>query len=219
MMRIILLGQPGAGKGTQAQFLVERYGIPQVSTGDMLRAEVKAGTPLGTEAKKHMESGGLVPDDVVIALTKQRVARPDCANGYVIDGFPRTIAQAEALRAAGIGIDYVIEIAVPDSEILRRLSGRRVHPGSGRNYHIEFNPPKVAGKDDVTGEPLIQRSDDKEETVKTRIANYHAQTAPLVNYFLDWSASGKQDAPKYVKVEGLGPVTQVRDSIFAALKR
>ncbi len=217
MMRIILLGQPGAGKGTQAQFLLERYGIPQVSTGDMLRAEAKAGTPLGMEAKKHMESGRLVPDDVVIALTKQRVARPDCANGFVFDGFPRTIAQAEALRAASIGIDYVIEIDVPDSEILRRMSGRRVHLGSGRTYHIEFNPPRVAEKDDVTGEPLIQRADDKEETVKTRIANYHARTEPLVKYYLDWSAAGKPGAPKYVKVSGVGPVTQIRDSIFAAL--
>jgi len=218
MMRIILLGQPGAGKGTQAQFLVERYGIPQVSTGDMLRAEVKAGSALGLEAKKHMESGGLVPDQVVIELTKQRVAKPDCARGFIIDGFPRTIAQAEALRAAGIDVDYVVEIEVPDGEILRRMSGRRVHPGSGRTYHVEFNPPKVAGKDDVTGEPLIQRPDDKEETVRTRIANYHAQTAPLVKYYLDWSASGKPRAPKYVKVSGLGPVDQIRDSIFTGLK-
>jgi adenylate kinase len=217
IMRIILLGPPGAGKGTQAQFLVDRFGIPQVSTGDMLRAEVKASTPLGLEAKKYMDAGGLVPDPLVIELTRQRVRKPDCASGFIIDGFPRTIAQAEALRAAGIDVDYVVEIDVPDTEILRRMSGRRVHPGSGRSYHIEFNPPRVAGKDDVTGEPLIQRADDKEETVKNRIVNYHAQTEPLVKYYREWSAKGDGRAPKHVKVSGLGGVEEIRDRIFAAL--
>lgn len=218
MMRIILLGPPGAGKGTQAQFLIERDRIPQISTGDMLRSEAKAGTPLGKEAKKHMDAGGLVPDELVIEMTKQRVTKPDCADGFIIDGFPRTIAQAEALRAAGIDVDFVVEIELPDGEILRRMSGRRVHPGSGRTYHIEFNPPKVPGKDDVTGEPLVQRPDDSEETVRKRIANYHALTKPLVKYYRDWAASNDKRAPQYVRVSGLGTVEQIRDKIFAGLK-
>lgn len=217
MMRIILLGPPGAGKGTQAQFLIERYRIPQISTGDMLRSEVKAGTPLGKEAKKHMDAGALVPDNLVTEMTKQRVKKPDCSAGFIIDGFPRTIAQAESLRTSEIDVDFVVEIELPDAEILRRMSGRRVHPGSGRTYHIEFNPPKVAGKDDVTGEPLVQRPDDNEETVKARIAHYHAQTKPLIKYYRDWSASGDKRAPQYVKVSGLGTVEQIRDNIVAGL--
>ena len=217
MMRIILLGLPGAGKGTQAQFLTSRFEIPQISTGDMLRAEIKAGTVLGIEAKKFMDAGNLVPDDLVTAMTKQRITKPDCLNGFIVDGFPRTIAQAEALRKAEIDIDYVVEIEVADDEILRRMSGRRVHPGSGRSYHIQFNPPRVAGKDDLTGEALIQRADDNEETVKKRIANYHSQTKPLVNYYLDWAASGDQRAPRYVNVYGRGTVEHIRDKIVAAL--
>ncbi|MBI4190254.1 MAG: adenylate kinase [Betaproteobacteria bacterium] len=216
-MRIILLGMPGAGKGTQAQFLVDRFQIPQISTGDMLRAEVKAGTALGMEAKKFMDSGNLVPDQVVIEMTKHRVTQPDCKNGFIIDGFPRTIAQAEALSTAGIDIDYVVEIEVADDEILRRMSGRRTHPGSGRTYHIDFNPPKVPGKDDVTGEPLIQRPDDNPETVKKRIDNYHAQTKPLVNYYLSRAESGDKRAPRYVNVYGRGSVEHIRDKIIAAL--
>jgi adenylate kinase len=217
MNRIILLGMPGAGKGTQAQFLMDRFQIPQISTGDMLRAEIKAGTTLGMEAKKYMDSGNLVPDQVVIEMTRKRVTQPDCRNGFIIDGFPRTIAQAEALRTAGIDIDYVVEIEVGDDEILRRMSGRRTHPGSGRTYHIEFNPPKVAGKDDITGEPLIQRPDDNPETVKKRIDNYHAQTKPLVNYYLSLAESGDKRAPQYVNVYGRGSVEHIRDKIIAAL--
>jgi adenylate kinase len=217
MMRIILLGLPGAGKGTQAQFLIDRFKIPQISTGDMLRAEIKAGTALGIEAKKFMDAGNLVPDHLVTAMTKQRIAQPDCLNGFIIDGFPRTIAQAESLRTAGIDIDFVVEIEVADDEILRRMSGRRIHPGSGRTYHIDFNPPKVPGKDDLTGEPLVQRPDDTEETVKKRIANYHVQTKPLVNYYLGWAASGDKRAPHYVNVYGRGSIEHIRDKIIAAL--
>ena len=217
MMRIILLGLPGAGKGTQAQFLIDRFKIPQISTGDMLRAEIKAGTALGIEAKNYMDAGALVPDDLVTEMAKQRVAQPDCLNGFIIDGFPRTIAQAESLRTAGTDIDFVVEIEVADDEILRRMSGRRIHPGSGRTYHIDFNPPKVPCKDDLTGQPLIQRADDNEETVKKRIANYHSQTKPLVNYYLGWAASGDKRAPHYVNVYGRGSVEHIRDKIIAAL--
>jgi adenylate kinase len=216
-MRILLLGLPGAGKGTQAQFLIEKYRIPQISTGDMLRAAIKADTLLGQEAKQYMNRGALVPDHIVIELVKQRVQEPDCANGFIMDGFPRTLPQAEALRGAGIDIDYVIEIEVSDQEILRRMSGRRVHPGSGRSYHIGFNPPKVPGKDDVTGEPLVQRPDDDERTVLKRIDTYHTQTKPLVNYYLSWAASGDPRAPHYVNIYGTGSVEHIRDKIFAAL--
>ena len=215
-MKIILLGMPGAGKGTQARFLIDKYRIPQISTGDMLRAAIKAGTKTGMEAKKYMDRGALVPDDIVIDLVKQRVKDPDCAGGFIVDGFPRTIPQAEALKRAGVGIDYVVDIDVPDAEILRRMSGRRVHLASGRSYHIEFNPPKVAGKDDVTGEDLVQRADDKEATVRERIATYHAQTKPLVDYYAKWAAADP-GAPRYVKVNGSGPVEDIRDRLFAAL--
>jgi adenylate kinase len=217
MMRIILLGLPGAGKGTQAQFLMDRFKIPQISTGDMLRAEIKTGTALGIEAKRFMDAGNLVPDHLVTAMTKQRITQPDCLNGFIIDGFPRTIAQAKSLRTAGIDIDFVVEIEVADDEILRRMSGRRIHPGSGRTYHIDFNPPKVPGKDDLTGEPLVQRPDDNEDTVKKRIANYHSQTKPLVNYYLGWAASGDKRAPHYVNVYGRGSIEHIRDKIIAAL--
>ena len=217
MMRIILLGLPGAGKGTQAQFLMDRFKIPQISTGDMLRAEIKSGTALGIEAKKFMDAGNLVPDHLVTAMTKHRITQRDCINGFIIDGFPRTIAQAEALRIAAIDIDFVVEIEVADDEILRRMSGRRIHPGSGRSYHIQFNPPKVADRDDLTGEPLIQRVDDNEETVKRRIDNYHSLTKPLVNYYLGWAASGDKRAPRYVNVYGRGTVEHIRDKIIAAL--
>ena len=216
-MRIMLLGMPGAGKCTQARYLTERYGIPHISTGDMLRAAVKDDTALGKRAKSYMDRGALCPDDIVISLFKERADRPDCGKGFVIDGFPRTIAQAEALRAAGVSLDYVVEIGVSDEEILRRLSGRRVHPGSGRTYHVDFSPPKVAGKDDVTGEPLVQRPDDKEETVRNRIVTYHAQTRPLVEYYGNWARSGDPGAPRYVKISGSGSVEQVRDRLFAAL--
>ena len=216
-MRILLLGMPGAGKGTQAQFLIEKFKIPQISTGDMLRSAIKAGTPLGMEAKKFMDRGELVPDHVVIELVEQRVKNPDCANGFIIDGFPRTIPQAEALRKAGIDIDFVIEIEVGDQEILRRMSGRRVHLPSGRSYHIEFNPPKVPGKDDVTGEDLVQRADDQEETVWKRIATYHSQTKPLIEYYMKWAASGDRHAPLYVNIYGRGSVQHIRDKMFAAL--
>lgn len=216
-MKIILLGMPGAGKGTQAQFLMDRYRIPQISTGDMLRAAIKAGTPLGREAKKFMDNGELVPDRVVIELVKRRVKEPDCARGFIIDGFPRTIPQADAMRDAGIDMDFVVEIAVGDGEILRRMSGRRVHPASGRTYHVTFHPPRVPGKDDVTGEDLVQRPDDNEETVKRRIVNYHAQTSPLIAYYSRWSASGDPRAPRCVKIDGTGKVEQIRDRLFAAL--
>jgi adenylate kinase len=214
-MRIILLGAPGAGKGTQATFIKEKFGIPQISTGDMLRAAVKAGTPLGIAAKKVMDSGGLVSDDLIIGLVKERIKEADCVNGFLFDGFPRTIPQADALRDAGVSIDTVLEIYVPDSAIVERMSGRRAHLPSGRTYHIKFNPPKVAGKDDVTGEDLIQRDDDKEETVTKRLAVYHDQTAKLVGYYQVLAASGA--ATQYKKVEGVGSVEDITRSVFAAL--
>ncbi len=216
-MRLILLGGPGAGKGTQATFIKEKFGIPQISTGDMLRAAVKAGTAMGLAAKKIMDAGGLVSDEIIIGLVKDRIQEADCAKGFLFDGFPRTIPQADAMKAAGVPIDYVVEIDVPDEEIVKRMSGRRAHLASGRTYHVIFNPPKVAGKDDVTGEDLIQRDDDKEETVKKRLDVYHAQTEPLVKYYADWAASGVASAPKCVKVSGIGKVAGIRDSIFAAL--
>src|SRR5262245_47350411 len=216
-MRIMLLGMPGAGKGTQAHFLIEKYGIPQISTGDMLRAAVKKGTALGKQAKAYMERGALVPDDIVIGLVKERVAQPDCAKGFIIDGFPRNIAQAEALKRVGVDIDCVLELDVRDEEILRRLSGRRVHPGSGRTYHVDFNPPKAPGKDDVTGEPLVQRPDDTEETVKKRIVTYHEQTKPLIAYYTGLQRAGTARAPRYVRIDGNAPVERVRDQMFAAL--
>lgn len=216
-MRLILLGAPGAGKGTQASFIREKYNIPQISTGDMLRAAVKAGTPLGIEAKKVMESGGLVSDDLIINLVRDRLKQPDCANGYLFDGFPRTIPQAEAMKEAGIAIDHVIEIDVPDADIVARMVGRRVHPGSGRTYHVEFNPPKVPGKDDVTGEDLILRDDDNETTVKTRLAVYHEQTEVLLGYYSQWAQSGQPGAPKYRKIAGVGTIEQIRANTLAAL--
>jgi adenylate kinase len=217
-MRLILLGAPGAGKGTQATFIKEKYNIPQISTGDMLRAAVKAGTTLGLAAKKVMDSGGLVSDDIIIGLVQDRLKEPDCANGYLFDGFPRTIPQADAMKDAGVAIDYVLEIDVPDEAIIERMSGRRVHPTSGRTYHIKFNPPKFEGKDDATGEELIQRVDDKEETVKKRLTVYHEQTEVLVDYYTKWAESGKPGAPKYRKIAGVGPVDTIRDSAFAALE-
>ena len=217
MMRIILLGLPGAGKGTQAQFLIQRYGIPQISTGAMLRAEIDAGSALGREAQKYMSAGNLVPDQLVTDMVRQRIAAPDCTNGFIIDGFPRTVAQAEVLRETGIDIDFVIEIEVGDSEILRRMSGRRVHPASGRTYHVEFNPPRVPDCDDATGEPLVQRPDDNEETVMRRIASYHAVTKPLINYYLRWAESGDPRAPHYVNIYGRGSIEHIRDKMFAAL--
>ncbi len=216
-MRLILLGGPGAGKGTQAKFITEKFGIPQISTGDMLRQAIKEGTKLGMEAKKYMDAGELVPDDVIIGLVKERIQQPDCEKGFLFDGFPRTIPQAEAMKEAGVKIDYVVDIYVPDEEIIKRMSGRRVHLPSGRTYHIIFNPPKVEGKDDVTGEPLIQRDDDKEETVKKRLEVYHAQTEPLVDFYKEWEASGDSNAPKYVRIDGVGTVDEIRDKIFQAL--
>ncbi|MEN9503717.1 MAG: adenylate kinase [Pseudomonadota bacterium] len=216
-MKIILLGGPGAGKGTQSSYIKEKYGIPQISTGDMLRAAVKAGTPLGIAAKKVMDAGGLVSDDIIIGLVKERIQEADCANGFLFDGFPRTLAQADALKAGGIDIDAVVEIAVDDNEIIRRMSGRRVHLASGRTYHVVFNPPKVEGKDDETGEDLIQRDDDQEETVRKRLDVYHAQTAPLIGYYSTWATSGEDNAPRYIKVNGIGKVDGVRDAIFAGL--
>jgi adenylate kinase len=213
------LGGPGAGKGTQANFIKDQYSIPQISTGDMLRAAVKAGTKLGLEAKGHMDSGGLVPDDVIIGLVKERIQEPDCENGFLFDGFPRTIPQADAMKEAGVAIDAVVDIDVPDEEIIKRMSGRRVHLASGRTYHVTFNPPREEGKDDVTGEPLIQRDDDKEETVKKRLDVYHAQTEPLIGYYREWEASGEPAAPKYVRIEGVGQVNEIRDSIFSQLDR
>ncbi len=216
-MRLILLGGPGAGKGTQANFIKERYNIPQISTGDMLRAAVKAGTELGKKAKTYMDSGGLVPDDVIIGLVKERIKEPDCEKGFLFDGFPRTIPQADAMKEAGVPIDAVVDIDVPDEEIIKRMSGRRVHLASGRTYHVVFNPPKEEGKDDVTGEPLIQRDDDKEETVRKRLEVYHSQTEPLVEYYKKWEASGDPDAPKYIRIEGVGKVEEIRDAIFREL--
>jgi adenylate kinase len=217
-MRLVLLGAPGAGKGTQATFIKEKFNIPQISTGDMLRAAVKAGTQLGLEAKSYMDSGGLVPDEVIIGLVSERIKEADCANGFLFDGFPRTITQAEAMKKAGVGIDYVVEIDVPDEAIVERMSGRRSHPASGRTYHVKFNPPKVAGKDDVTGEDLVQRDDDREETVLKRLEVYHSQTKPLVKYYVDWANSGLDGAPKHVFVPGLGEMNTIRDQIFGALK-
>ncbi len=216
-MRLILLGPPGAGKGTQAGFITEAYGIPQISTGDMLRAAVKAGAPLGIAAKQVMDSGGLVSDNIIIGIVQERLKQPDCARGYLFDGFPRTIPQADALKNAAVGVDYVLEFDVPDASIIERMSGRRVHPGSGRTYHLKYNPPKVEGRDDVTGEALIQRADDKEETVKNRLAVYHAQTEPLVAYYAQWAATGDAAAPKYRKVNGLGTVEAIRAAARAAL--
>ncbi len=216
-MRLILLGAPGAGKGTQATFIKEKFNIPQISTGDMLRAAVAAGTELGIAAKKVMDAGGLVSDDIIIGLVKDRLQQADCANGYLFDGFPRTTRQADAMKEAGVAIDYVLEIDVPDSAIVERMSGRRVHPGSGRTYHVKFNPPKVEGKDDATGEALIQRDDDKEETVLKRLSVYHDQTEVLLGYYGKWAESGQPGAPKYRKIAGVGPVEEIRDRAFAAL--
>ena len=216
-MRLILLGAPGAGKGTQAEYICKRFGIPPISTGNMLRAAVKAGTPLGLAAKKVMDSGALVGDDIIIGLVKERIAQGDCAAGFLFDGFPRTIVQADAMRAAGVKLDYVLEIDVPDSAIVERMSGRRVHVASGRTYHDRFNPPKVAGVDDVTGEPLIQRVDDQEETVKKRLAVYAAQTRPLVEYYERWAASGDPEAPACRKISGTGSVDEITARALAAL--
>ena len=216
-MRLILLGAPGAGKGTQATQICQKYGIPQISTGDMLRAAVKAGTPLGLAAKKVMDSGALVSDDIIIGLVKERITQPDCANGFLFDGFPRTIVQAEAMKAANVRLDVVLEIDVPDSAIIERMSGRRVHQPSGRTYHIAFNPPKVAGKDDVTGEDLIQRVDDTEATVRHRLDVYQQQTRPLVGYYTAWAATGDADAPRYRKIDGTGSVEAITQRAFAAL--
>jgi adenylate kinase len=216
-MRTILLGPPGAGKGTQAAFITKRYGIPQISTGDMLRAAVKAGTPLGIAAKKVMDSGGLVSDDIIINLVKERLTQPDCAAGYLFDGFPRTIPQAQAMKDAGVTLDAVVEITVPDTDIIERMSGRRVHVASGRTYHIKFNPPKAEGKDDVTGEPLIQRDDDLEATVRKRLEVYHSQTKPLVDFYKTWSASGDAAAPRLVTVSGVGAVDAITQRVIDAL--
>jgi len=217
-MKLILLGGPGAGKGTQAGFISKKYNIPQISTGDMLRAAVKAGTPMGLEAKKVMDAGGLVTDEIILGLVKDRIAEDDCKNGFLFDGFPRTLAQADALKEQGIDIDAIIEIDVDDDEIIKRMSGRRVHPASGRTYHTIFNPPKVEGKDDETGEDLVQRDDDKEETVKKRLDVYHDQTEPLIAYYKNWAKSGEANAPKYYHIAGVGSVEDIRDAIFKALE-
>jgi adenylate kinase len=215
-MRLILLGPPGTGKGTQATFLTKHFGIPQISTGDMLRATVKAGMPLGLEAKKIMDAGGLVSDDVIIGLVRDRLTEPDCANGYLFDGFPRTIPQADALKSAGVKLDYVIEIEVPEENIIERMSGRRVHPASGRNYHIRFNPPKTEGQDDLTGDPLVQRNDDREETVRHRLSIYREQTRPLVDYYSSWAQNEPALAPKYRKISGVGSVEEIKSKLFKA---
>jgi adenylate kinase len=217
-MRLILLGPPGAGKGTQANFITQAYGIPQISTGDMLRTAIKAGTPLGLAAKKVMDSGALVSDDIIVALVKDRLRAPDCVPGYLFDGFPRTLPQADAMKDAGVAVDFVVEIDVPDTSIVERMGGRRVHVASGRTYHVRYNPPKVADRDDLTGEPLIQRDDDREETVKKRLAVYHAQTEPLIDYYRKWGATGDPQAPKYRKVDGTGSVETIRDACLAALR-
>jgi len=217
-MRLILLGAPGAGKGTQAAFICQKFGIPQISTGDMLRAAVKAGSPLGVAAKKVMDAGGLVSDDIIIGLVKERIAQPDCAKGFLFDGFPRTIPQADAMKAAGVKLDFVLEIDVPDASIIERISGRRVHPASGRSYHLKFNPPKTAGRDDVTGDELIQRDDDKEETVKKRLDVYQKQTRPLVEYYSSWAAAGDAVAPRYRKISGTGTVEEITARALAALQ-
>lgn len=216
-MKLILLGAPGAGKGTQAQFICEKYSIPQISTGDMLRAAVKAGTPLGVQAKKVMDSGALVSDDIIIGLVKERIAQPDCANGFLFDGFPRTIPQADALKDAGVNLDFVLEIDVPDESIIERMSGRRVHPASGRTYHIVYNPSRIPNKDDVTGEDLIQREDDAEEVVRKRLSVYHEQTKPLIGYYSAWAQSGANNAPQYRKISGVGTVEEITARVIAAL--
>lgn len=218
-MRIILLGAPGAGKGTQAQYLCDKYSIPQISTGDMLRAAVKAGTPLGLEAKKVMDAGGLISDEIIIGLVKDRITEADCANGALFDGFPRTIPQADAMKDAGVAIDAVVEIDVADEEIIKRMAGRRVHPGSGRTYHVIFNPPATEGKDDVTGEDLVQRADDAEETVRQRLDIYHEQTAPLITYYKGWSEESIATAPKYNYIPGVGSVEDIRDAVFSSLEK
>ncbi len=218
-MRLILLGGPGAGKGTQANYIKEKYQIPQISTGDMLRAAVKAGSELGKQAKGYMDSGGLVPDEVIIGLVKERIQEPDCEKGFLFDGFPRTIPQADAMKEAGVTIDAVVDIEVPDDEIIKRMSGRRAHLPSGRTYHIVFNPPKEEGKDDVTGEPLVQRDDDKEETVRKRLDVYHAQTEPLIDYYKNWESSGEAAAPNYIRIEGVGQVDEIKENIYNALDK
>jgi adenylate kinase len=217
-MRLILLGAPGAGKGTQAAFICRKYGIPQVSTGDMLRAAAKAGTPLGLAARRVMDSGALVSDDIIVGLVKERIAQPDCVNGFLFDGFPRTIPQAEAMRNAGVKLDVVLEIDVPDEAIIERMSGRWVHPASGRTYHVKFNPPRAPGKDDSTGEALIQREDDKEETVRKRLQVYQQQTRPLVDYYARWAATGDAQAPRYRRISGLGAVEEIQQRAFEALE-
>ncbi len=217
-MRLILLGPPGAGKGTQANFIKQTFGIPQISTGDMLRAAVKAGTPLGLAAKQVMDAGGLVSDDIIIGLVKDRLREPDCAQGYLFDGFPRTLPQADAMKDAGVTLDCVLEIAVPDAAIIERMSGRRVHLPSGRTYHVRFNPPRTPGKDDVTGEELVQRDDDREETVRKRLDVYHAQTKPLVDYYQRWAATGAAGAPRYRRIDGEGSVEAITAAALAALK-
>ena len=216
-MKLILLGAPGAGKGTQAAFITQKYGIPQISTGDMLRAAVKAGTPLGLQAKGVMESGGLVSDELIIDLVKERIAQPDCANGFLFDGFPRTLPQAEAMKQAGVKLDYVLEIDVPFDAIIERMSGRRSHPASGRTYHVKFNPPKAEGRDDLTGEPLVQRDDDKEETVRKRLQVYNDQTRPLVSYYSEWAGKEPSAAPKYRKISGTGSVVEITARALQAL--
>ncbi len=218
-MRVILLGPPGAGKGTQAAYITQRYGIPQISTGDMLRAAVKARTAQGLAAKNVMDAGQLVSDDIIIALVKERLARPDCAPGYLFDGFPRTLPQAEALKAAGIPVDVVLEIDVPDQEIIERMSGRRVHLASGRTYHVKFNPPKVPDRDDATGEPLIQRDDDREAVVRERLKVYHGQTSVLVDYYMKWAATGEAAAPRHVRVSGVGTVDEIKQRVLDALSQ
>ncbi len=217
-MRLILLGAPGAGKGTQATFICKHYGIPQISTGDMLRAAVKAGTPLGVAAKKVMDSGGLVSDEIIIGLVKERITQPDCSSGFLFDGFPRTLPQADAMKEAGVALDFVLEIDVPEADIIERMSGRRAHLPSGRTYHVKFNPPKVAGIDDVSGEPLIQRDDDKEETVRKRLQVYQSQTRPLVDYYGQWAASGQAGAPRYARIGGTGSVEEITARVMAALQ-
>ena len=216
-MRLILLGGPGAGKGTQASFICQKFGIPQISTGDMLRAAVKAGTPLGLAAKAVMDRGDLVSDDIIIGLVKERIQQPDCARGFLFDGFPRTIPQAEAMKTSGVDLDHVVEVYVPDETIIERMSGRRCHLPSGRTYHVKFNPPKVAGKDDVTGEDLVQRKDDEEATVRNRLGVYHQQTEPLVEYYKQWGAKGDKRAPNYHRIDGIGSVEEVKDRVFRAL--
>ncbi len=216
-MRLILLGGPGAGKGTQAGFITKKFAVPQISTGDMLRAAVKAGTPLGLQAKEVMDAGGLVSDEIILGLIKNRIAEPDCTNGFLFDGFPRTIPQAEAMKTEEVAIDYVVEIAVDDEEIIKRMSGRRAHLSSGRTYHVVFNPPKVAGKDDVTGEDLVQRADDEEATVRNRLGVYHQQTEPLIEYYKDWAKSGDEAAPRHIRVQGVGSVDEIKERILGHL--